>query len=89
MSKKVHNFPDNTEERRAKRIESALRAWRATLIREPEVAEQAIKRVLGVLIARNAFMPQEIAQFYAQMKNGFAVPADFMPSTEDGMLRRA
>lgn len=89
MSKTVHSFPANHKERRAKRVEAALKAWRSTLANEPHVAEQAIKRVLGVLVERNAFMPQEIAQFYAQMKNGFAVPADFMPSTEDGMLRRA
>ncbi len=73
---------------REKRIVAQLDAWRRTLDKEPDMAEKAMKRACGVMASKNAFMPCEIAQAYAQMKNGVAVPADFIP-VDDNVLRRA
>lgn len=74
---------------REKRVVTQLNAWRRTLQKEPDVAERAMKRACGAMLSKNAFMPCEVAQAYSQMKNGVAVPADFMPEGDSNILRRA
>ena len=75
-------------QKREKRIVTQLHAWQRTLEKEPETAEKAMKRACGVMKSKNAFMPCEIARAYSQIKNGVAVPADFIPVDHE-VLRRA
>lgn len=86
------NPSDNVavHEKRALREEFRLKEWRGMLKHSPEEAEKAMKRALGVLLSQKCWDRYDIAQFYAQMKNGVAHPSDFV--ADDGSiceLRRA
>lgn len=67
----------------------ALMAWRRTLQNEPDTARSAVTRAMGLLSAKGCFSREDLARYYAQMMNGVAVPADFIPDNETGMARRA
>jgi hypothetical protein len=57
--------------------ESALRAWRRTLAKDPNQAAQAISAVVRELHDCKQFSPWDITRFVSQMKNGVNCPGEF------------
>lgn len=82
-------FMDEQNTNRDRLAANALKAWQRTLANEPETARRAIAAAMTYLNNQRVWHWTELAQFKAQMQNGFATPGDFGVNDATGAPKRA